>query len=204
MLPFLRKHLNFLFMVDIWLPTDALVSLLGQLLTLLLIWPLTFLTQTAGTATTPLPPSLREPLSPSYWPQVRLYWSQVCFQLLWIHWFTFWIHPLVYFFMAGEEQSVECDWSHQQQLLLKREKYDFLFPFYVVSYSIKLLGTQSVSSSLQRNTWTYIAGIGSLFHSTISWMTQPPSCHLLYALFLRIALILDEKSIEILKLDHMK
>lgn len=84
-------------MVDIWLPTDSLVSLLGQLLTLLLIWPLTFLTQTAGTATTPLPPSLREPLSPSYWPQVRLYWSQVCFQLLWIRWFTFWIHPVVFF-----------------------------------------------------------------------------------------------------------
>lgn len=37
------------------------------------------LTQTAGTAMTPLPPSLREPLSPSYWPQVRLHWSP-CFR----------------------------------------------------------------------------------------------------------------------------
>lgn len=34
------------------------------------------LTQTAGTVMTPLPPSLREPLNPSYWPQVRLHWSR--------------------------------------------------------------------------------------------------------------------------------
>lgn len=53
-------------------------------------------------------------------------------------------------------------------LKLKRETNELLFPFYLVSYSVKLLGPQSVSSSLQRNTWTYIAGIGSLFHSTIS------------------------------------
>lgn len=161
-------------MVDIWLPTDSLVSLLGQLLTLLLIWPLTFLTQTAGTATTPLPPSLREPLSPSYWPQVRLYWSQVCFQLLWIRWFTFWIHPVVFFFY-GWSGAIGVVWLKLSAAVvscnlwqLKMEEYDFLFPFNLVSHSVKQLGPQSVSSSLQTNIWTYIAGIGSLFHSTIS------------------------------------
>lgn len=37
------------------------------------------LTQTAGTAMTPLPLSPREPLSPSYWPQVRPHLVEVCF-----------------------------------------------------------------------------------------------------------------------------
>lgn len=54
---------------------SLVISPLGQLLTL--IWPFDLLTQTAGTATTPLPHSLWEPPSPSYWPQVRLRRSQV-------------------------------------------------------------------------------------------------------------------------------
>lgn len=56
---------------------SLVISPLGQLLTLPLIWPFDLLTQTAGTATTPLPHSLWEPPSPSYWPQVRLRRSQV-------------------------------------------------------------------------------------------------------------------------------
>lgn len=55
---------------------SLVISPLGQLLTLPLIWPFDLLTQTAGTATTPLPHSLWEPPSPSYWPQVRLRRSQ--------------------------------------------------------------------------------------------------------------------------------
>lgn len=52
------------------------------------------LTQTAGTATAPLPPSLREPPSPSYWPQVRFYRSRFTGALspvMWFHWSTSWI-----------------------------------------------------------------------------------------------------------------
>lgn len=66
---------------------SLVISPLGQLLTL--IWPFDLLTQTAGTATTPLPHSLWEPPSPSYWPQVRLRRS------LRIHWFASRMRPLV-------------------------------------------------------------------------------------------------------------
>lgn len=70
------KFQHFPFIIHIWLPISCLSHRGCQLLTLLLIWPLTFLTQTAGTAMTPLPLSPREPPSPSYWPQVRLHWSR--------------------------------------------------------------------------------------------------------------------------------
>lgn len=69
-----KKNLSFNFQMKEYEPS-LVISPLGQLLTL--IWPFDLLTQTAGTATTPLPHSLWEPLSPSYWPQVRLRRSQV-------------------------------------------------------------------------------------------------------------------------------
>lgn len=62
------------------------------------------LTQTAGTATTPLPPSLREPPSPSYWPQVRcaLVRAHRCVFSFWIHW----------------PQLAPCYWSTPKKLEL--------------------------------------------------------------------------------------
>lgn len=86
----------FLIIVGIWLYC---------LCSRLIIWSLTFLTQTAGTATAPLPLSLREPLSPSFWPQVRLHWSQVCFLLVAVGSLDYLLSAPSVVFMAGQENK---------------------------------------------------------------------------------------------------
>lgn len=77
------------------------------------------LTQTAGTAMTPLPLSPRGPLSPSFWPQVRSHWSWTTQQMyflelvisstniecfVWVN--SFWIC------------SIECCWKRKKKKMV--------------------------------------------------------------------------------------
>lgn len=169
-------------------PTDSLVSPLGQLLTLLLIWPLTLLTQTAGTATTPLPHSLRGPPSPSYWPQVRLHGSQVAVD----SWFTFWIHPLV---STVGNQALD-QWlegngvAYWKPTGLPQLKMGGMWSILVPS--CMTIGRASVfgSSSLQTDRWTDMLQVSGLCFTA-------PSCCLLHFFFFCSVLILEYRALKI-------